>query len=174
MFGLLAAIMLLSASWLGLAFTNALVGPIRRLIAATDQVSAGNFYVQVPVRAAEGDLAHLGETFNKMTSELRLQQNRLVAANHLMDERRVFTEAVLSGVPAAVIGVGARGDVTVLNPSARELIGMGGVEAEKAIGRPLAEIVPELDAALLEARGRPRPHDAKADPAQPRRPRTHL
>ena len=152
MFGLLAAIMLLSAVWLGLAFTNGLVGPIRRLIAATDQVSAGNFYVQVPVRAAEGDLAHLGETFNKMTSELRLQQNRLVAANHLMDERRVFTEAVLSGVPAAVIGVGAGGDVTVLNPSARDLIGMGGVEAEKAIGRPLADILPELDAALQEAR----------------------
>ncbi len=153
MFGLLAAIMLLSAVWLGLAFTNLLVGPIRRLIAATDQVSTGNFYVQVPVRAAEGDLAHLGETFNKMTSELRLQQNRLVAANHIMDERRVFTEAVLSGVPAAVIGVGARGDVTVLNPSARELIGMGGVEAEKAIGRPLAEIVPELEGPLQEARG---------------------
>jgi two-component system, NtrC family, nitrogen regulation sensor histidine kinase NtrY len=152
MFALLAAIMLLSAVWLGLAFTNNLVGPIRRLIAATDQVSAGNFYVQVPVRAAEGDLAHLGETFNKMTSELRLQQNRLVAANHLMDERRVFTEAVLSGVPAAVIGVGAGGDVTVLNPSARDLIGMGGVEAEQAIGRSLAEILPELDAALQEAR----------------------
>ena len=97
--------------------------PIRRLIAATDQVSSGNFYVQVPVRAAEGDLAHLGETFNKMTPELRLQQNRLVAANHMMDERRLFTEAVLSGVPAAVIGVGARGDVTVLNPSARDLVG---------------------------------------------------
>ena len=152
MFALLAAIMLLSAVWLGLAFTNNLVGPIRRLIAATDQVSAGNFYVQVPVRAAEGDLAHLGETFNKMTSELRLQQNRLVAANHLMDERRVFTEAVLSGVPAAVIGVGAGGDVTVLNPSARDLIGMGGVEAEQAIGRSLAEILPELDTALQEAR----------------------
>ena len=152
MFALLAAIMLLSAVWLGLAFTNNLVGPIRRLIAATDQVSAGNFYVQVPVRAAEGDLAHLGETFNKMTSELRLQQNRLVAANHLMDERRVFTEAVLYGVPAAVIGIGARGDVTVLNPSARQLIGMDGGEAEMAIGKPLVEFLPELDAPLQEAR----------------------
>lgn len=152
MFGLLAAIMLLSAVWLGLAFTNMLVGPIRRLIAATDQVSAGNFYVQVPVRPAEGDLAHLGATFNKMTSELRQQQNRLVAANHLMDERRIFTEAVLSGVPAAVIGVGARGDVTVLNPSARLLIGMGGGEAEKAVGKPVAEILPELEPALHDAR----------------------
>ena len=153
MFGLLAAIMLLSAVWLGLAFTNGLVGPIRRLIAATDQVSAGNFYVQVPVRAAEGDLAHLGATFNKMTSELRLQQNRLVAANHLMDERRVFTEAVLSGVPAAVIGIGARGDVTVLNPSARHLVSADDGEAERTIGKPLSDTLPELDAALQEARG---------------------
>jgi two-component system nitrogen regulation sensor histidine kinase NtrY len=152
MFGLLAAIMLLSAVWIGLAFTNGLVGPIRRLIAATDQVSAGNFYVQVPVNKAEGDLAHLGQTFNKMTSELRQQQNRLVAANHLMDERRVFTEAVLSGVPAAVIGIGARGDVTVLNPSARQLVSADDREAERAIGRPLSEILPELDSALQEAR----------------------
>ncbi len=156
MFGLLAAIMLLSAVWIGLAFTNALVAPIRRLIAATDQVSAGNFYVQVPVRPAEGDLAHLGETFNKMTSELRLQQSRLIAANHIMDERRIFTEAVLFGVPAAVIGVGAQGDVTVLNPSARTLVGAedeNGAKSDNwAIGRPVAEVLPELAAMIEEAR----------------------
>ncbi|WP_243067212.1 sensor histidine kinase NtrY-like [Candidatus Rhodoblastus alkanivorans] len=155
MFGLLATIMLLAAVWIGLAFTNALVAPIRRLIAATDQVSAGNFYVQVPVRASEGDLAHLGQTFNKMTSELRQQQSRLIAANHLMDERRVFTEAVLFGVPAAVIGVGAKADVTVLNPSARVLVGAEGQDADKAdkaIGQPVAEALPELAAMIEEAR----------------------
>jgi two-component system nitrogen regulation sensor histidine kinase NtrY len=152
MFALLAAILLFSAVWLGLAFTNLLVAPIRRLIAATDQVTAGNFYVQVPVRAEEGDLAHLGETFNKMTTELRLQQNRLIAANHMLDERRLFTEAVLSGVPVAVIGVGARGDVTVANPSARDLIGLDGGEAEKAVGRTVAEVLPELDPILSDAR----------------------
>ena len=68
MYGLLAGIMLLSAIWLGLSFANALVAPIRRLINATDQVSSGNLYVQVPVRRSEGDLARLGETFNKMIS----------------------------------------------------------------------------------------------------------
>lgn len=151
MFALLAAIMLLSAVWIGLAFTNGLVAPIRRLIAATDQVSGGNFYVQVPVRASEGDLAHLGRTFNKMTSELRQQQSRLVAANHLMDERRVFTEAVLFGVPAAVIGIGAQGDVTVLNPSARLLLGADDVR--EAIGRPIGDFLPELAPILDEARG---------------------
>ncbi len=152
MFGLLAVILLLSAVWLGLAFTNTLVAPIRRLIAATDQVSAGNFYVQVPVRAAEGDLAHLGETFNKMTTELRLQQNRLITANHMLDERRLFTEAVLSGVPVAVIGVGPRGDVSVVNPSASDLLGPEGGEAEKAIGKPVADVLPELEPILADAR----------------------
>lgn len=43
-----------------------------------------------------------------MTSELRVQQNRLLAADQLIDERRAFTEAVLSGVPAAVVGVDPR------------------------------------------------------------------
>ena len=157
MYGLLAAIMLLSAIWLGLSFANLLVAPIRRLIHATDQVSSGNLYVQVPIRRSEGDLARLGETFNKMISELRLQQNRLIAARETIDARRLFTEAVLSGVPAAVIGVDARGDMTVLNASAQKLIEVADPAGTPAVGRPLGDAVPELASILSETRaGRPR------------------
>ncbi len=153
MYALIALIMLLSATWLGLSVANRLVRPIRRLINATDEVASGNLYAQVPVHRREGDLAHLGETFNKMTSELRLQQNRLIAASRLNDERRVFTEAVLSGVPAAVIGVDSHGVVTVLNPSAYKLLHESvEMDPEEAPGRPLAEIVPELAPALEETR----------------------
>jgi two-component system, NtrC family, nitrogen regulation sensor histidine kinase NtrY len=153
MYALIALIMLLSATWLGLSVANRLVTPIRRLINATDQVASGNLYVQVPVHRREGDLAHLGETFNKMTSELRLQQNRLIAASRLNDERRVFTEAVLSGVPAAVIGVDSHGVVTVLNPSAHKLLHDSvDFDPEEAPGRLLADIVPELAPALAETR----------------------
>ncbi len=152
MYGLLAAIMLLSAIWLGLSFANLLVAPIRRLIDATDQVSSGNLYVQVPIRRSEGDLARLGETFNKMISELRLQQNRLIAARETIDARRLFTEAVLSGVPAAVIGVDARGDVTVLNASAQKLLDIADPDGTPAIGRSLAATVPELAAILSETK----------------------
>lgn len=152
MYVLLAFILLLSATWLGLSFAKRLVTPIRRLIAATDQVSSGNLYVQVPVRRAEGDLAHLGETFNKMTSELRLQQNRLLAASTLIDERRVFTEAVLSGVPAAVIGVDAEGCVSVVNAFAARLLAPAPGNEASVIGRPLAEIMPELASILVEAK----------------------
>ena len=148
MYALLALIMLLSAIWLGLSFANLLVAPIRRLIHATDQVSSGNLYVQVPIRRAEGDLARLGETFNKMTSELRLHQNRLIEASRVIDERRLFTEAVLSGVPAAVVGVGPRGEITVLNPFARRLV----AHEDHDIGQSFASVFPELAPLLEEAR----------------------
>ncbi len=146
----IALIMLLSATWLGLSFANRLVDPIRRLISATDQVASGNLFTQVQIDRSEGDLAHLGETFNKMTSELRLQQNRLVAASTLIDERRIFTEAVLSGVPVAVIGVDPAGKITTLNPSAEHLIVPGG-DAQTLIGQTVEGVVPEIAAILGEA-----------------------
>lgn len=152
MFILIALIMLLSATWLGLSFANRLVAPIRRLIAATDQVSSGNLNVQVAVRKSEGDLAHLGETFNKMTSELRLQQSRLIAASNLIDERRLFTEAVLSGVPVAVVGVGSKGEITVLNPSAERLIPPAGEGATAIVGQAVDSVLPEIREAFAEAR----------------------
>ena len=150
MFALIALIVLLSAIWFGLNFANRLVAPIRRLIHATDQVATGNFYVQVPVRRPEGDLAHLGETFNKMTSELRRQHDDLTAASGLMDRRRRFTEAVLSGVSAGVIGLDSRGSVTIVNPSAEALLGEGRGDL---LGTPLSAVLPEIAGLVEEAKG---------------------
>ena len=68
MFAVIALIVLLSSAWIGLDFANRLVAPIRRLIGAANVVSTGNLNIQVPVHRSEGDLAHLGETFNNMTA----------------------------------------------------------------------------------------------------------
>ncbi len=172
MYGLLATIMLLSSIWLGLSFANQLVAPIRRLIRATDLVSSGNLYVQVPVRRSEGDLGRLGATFNKMTSELRLQQNKLIVANRMNDERRIFTEAVLAGVPAAVIGVSSLGHITVVNPSAQKLLASPSVD-EPLVGAELERIVPELGPVLEDARaGRQRLHQAQITLTRGNRERT--
>ncbi|HEV3184612.1 MAG TPA: PAS domain-containing sensor histidine kinase, partial [Xanthobacteraceae bacterium] len=149
MYTVIALIVLLSAVWIGLNFAKSLVAPIRRLIGAADQVSTGNLYVQVPVRPGEGDLAQLGETFNKMTQELRTQRDDLMRAHNLIDSRRRFTEAVLAGASAGVIGVDAEGKISILNRSAEKLIGR--IEAE-ALGRALADVVPELGALFAEAR----------------------
>jgi len=149
MFAVIALIVLLSSAWLGLDFANRLVAPIRRLIGAADVVSTGNLNIQVPVRRSEGDLARLGETFNKMTQELRTQHEDIVRARDLIDSRRRFTEAVLAGASAGVIGVNASGHISILNRSAERL--MGRSESE-VLGLPLAQVAPELGEIFEAAR----------------------
>lgn len=149
MYGVIALILLLSAVWLGLNFSNRLVAPIRRLITAADLVASGNLFVQVPVRRSEGDLASLGESFNSMTQELRSQRDDIIRARDQIDARRRFTEAVLAGVGAGVIGLNPNGQVTILNRSAEHLIG----QAEDAvIGKAVEEVVPEIGQLVEQAR----------------------
>src|SRR5262244_769557 len=148
MYTVIALIVLLSAVWLGLTFANYLVAPIRRLIGAAQLVSTGNLHIQVPTRRSEGDLAQLGETFNKMTHDLRTQRDDIVRARDLIDSRRRFTEAVLAGASAGVIGVDAEGRIGILNRSAERLIG---TSPDDAVGRQLTEVVPELGEIVANA-----------------------
>jgi two-component system nitrogen regulation sensor histidine kinase NtrY len=149
MYTVIALIVLLSAVWIGLNFANYLVAPIRRLIGAAQIVATGNLYVQVPTHRSEGDLGQLGQTFNKMTQELRTQRDDIVRARDLIDSRRRFTEAVLAGASAGVIGVDAESCISILNRSAERLIGRSDAEA---LGKPLLEIVPELADLFAAAR----------------------
>jgi two-component system nitrogen regulation sensor histidine kinase NtrY len=148
MYGVIALILLLSSVWIGLNFANRLVAPIRRLITAADLVAAGNLYVQVPVRQSEGDMASLGDSFNKMTRELRSQNADLVRARDQIDERRRFSEAVLAGVGAGVIGLNSEGRITILNRSAERLLGSA---ERKLAGSHIDEAVPELKRLMAEA-----------------------
>jgi two-component system nitrogen regulation sensor histidine kinase NtrY len=156
MYTVIALTVLLSAVWIGLNFANRLVAPIRRLIGAANVVSTGNLHVRVPVRQSEGDLAQLGETFNRMTQELRSQRDDIVRARDLIDSRRRFTEAVLAGASAGVIGVDGDGCVSILNRSAEKLIGRTEPEA---LGRPLTEVFPELADFMAAVRSGARTQD---------------
>jgi two-component system nitrogen regulation sensor histidine kinase NtrY len=88
----------------------------------------------------------LSRAFNRMTGQLKAQQNALVSANQLLDRRRQFTEAVLSGVSAGILSIDAGGFIRLANNSAAQLLETS--EGELA-GRRLIEAVPEL-AALLD------------------------
>jgi two-component system, NtrC family, nitrogen regulation sensor histidine kinase NtrY len=149
MFAVIALTILMASVLIGLNFANWLVAPIRRLMNAANIVSTGDLHVQVPVHRSEGDLAQLGETFNKMTQELRTQRDELVSASDLIDSRRRFIEAVLSSASAGIIGVDASGSVGILNRSAEKLIGHAESET---LGHPLSDVLPELDDMMKAAR----------------------
>ena len=141
MYTVIALIVMLSAVLIGLNFANRLVAPIRRLIGAANVVATGNLHVQVPVHRSEGDLGQLGETFNRMTHDLRTQRDDLVNARDLIDSRRRFSEAVLAGASAGIIGVDHDGRISILNRSGEQLIGLPGSDV---MGKPLLKVVPEL------------------------------
>ncbi len=132
-------IVLLSAIWTGIGVADRLVRPIRMLMGAADEVSDGNLSISVPVRASDGDVGSLANTFNNMILQLRSQRAELVHAKDVIDERRRFTEAVLSGVTVGVIGVERDGTATMVNPSAERILD---VESRLVVGRNLDEMFP--------------------------------
>ena len=142
-------IFLLAAIWFGFWVADRMVQPIVRLMDAARSVSRGKLDVKVPVRRDEGDLATLARTFNNMTGQLRSQRDELVDANTMLDERRRFTEAVLSGVTAGVVGLNQDGAITLVNRSAPRLLG----KRERDLsGRKLGDLVPEVKPILEKAR----------------------
>ena len=149
----MALVVLLSAIWLGLGFANRLVSPIRRLISAAGEISEGNLDVRVPVSESTGDIGSLSSTFNTMTNQLRSQRNELLMANDELDERRRFTEAVLSGVSASVIGLDGNNIVTLVNPSVLETLS---VRESEFVGRPIKDVLPEIEPMLEKRAGRRR------------------
>ncbi|MCO5147353.1 MAG: PAS domain-containing sensor histidine kinase [Aquamicrobium sp.] len=134
-------IVVLSAIWTGIALADRLVRPIRQLIGAADEVATGNLDVAVPVRASDGDVGSLADTFNNMILELKSQRNELIGAKDLIDERRRFSEAVLSGVTAGVIGVERDGAISIVNRSAERMLAIRG---DAALGRRLPELLPHI------------------------------
>jgi two-component system nitrogen regulation sensor histidine kinase NtrY len=91
-----------------------------------------------------------------MTQELRTQRDDIMRARDLIDSRRRFTEAVLAGASAGVIGVDGEGNVSILNRSAEKLIAR--TEAN-ALGKPLTEVLPELADIMAAAQSGARTQD---------------
>jgi two-component system, NtrC family, nitrogen regulation sensor histidine kinase NtrY len=137
----LALTILLSAIWTGIAVADRLVRPIRQLITAAEDVSGGNLDVAVPVRASDGDVGFFADTFNKMVGQIKSQRDDLVQASAQIDERRRFSEAVLSGVTAGVISVDGDGRIAIFNKSTEAMFDIDGGRAEQKL---IAEVLPEI------------------------------
>ncbi|MBD0416230.1 sensor histidine kinase NtrY-like [Oryzicola mucosus] len=137
----LTLIIVLSAIWTGIAVADRLVRPIRQLIGAADEVSTGNLDVSVPVRPSDGDVANLADTFNNMLMQLKSQRNEILHSKDVADERRRFSEAVLAGVTAGVIGVDPHGSITIVNPSAEHMLAISGKDV---MGENLSIVLPHV------------------------------
>jgi two-component system nitrogen regulation sensor histidine kinase NtrY len=152
LYAVVALVILLAAIWSGLWAANRLVRPISSLIGAAERVSEGDLTAQVKVDRDDDEIGVLGLAFNRMTGQLGAQRNDLIAANRQIDERRRFTETVLSGVSAGVIGVANDGTITIVNRAAARLLNAAPEEME---GRHYSECVPELAGLIRKAISEP-------------------
>lgn len=145
----LALVLLLAALWIGIAFANRFVAPIRNLMVASNRVSKGDLNVQVPIAEQRGDLHDLASGFNRMTAQLKNQREELVLANETNEKRRQFTEAVVEGVSAGIVGLDPYGAVTLVNATACDIFGKS---ETNLVGEDLRHVVPQLASIVERAR----------------------
>ena len=144
-----ALILILAAVWMGLWFAERLSRPIGRLAAAAERVGAGDLDARVIEADGDDEIASLGASFNRMTSQLKGQRAALIESHRETEERRRQFDSVLSSVTSGVIGLDAEGRIDFMNRSAMQLLEL---ERERDHDRPLAEVTPEFSSLFSRLR----------------------
>ena len=152
MFAVVGFVFLLAAIWSGLWFSDKLVAPVVRLLDAARRVSSGQLDAKVDVVEGPRDLQILSNTFNAMTGRIKKQRDDLVEANEIVDARRRFTEAMLAGVSAGVIGIDPAGQISLVNRSALTLLGL---TQGDLVGKPASDVLKEFISVYELALSRP-------------------
>jgi len=129
------------AIWVALTVADRVVRPVGQLVDAAKKIGTGDLSARVPSSRVNDEVGTLANVFNRMTGRLEEQTGALVSANAQLETRRAFIEAVLSGVTAGIISVGQDRNVRLMNSSAEALLK---TPKERAVGRKLAELAPEL------------------------------
>ena len=149
-FFIIALLLLMGAVWIGFLLSGQLTDPIRKLAGAAEKVGKGDFKTRLPANASSDEIGVLSRAFNKMTRQLETQQKDLKKTNRQLDERRRFSEAVLAGVSAGVIGLDKRCNITLPNRSACDFLGM---TREQLEGKRMLNVIPELKPLLTRVLG---------------------
>jgi two-component system nitrogen regulation sensor histidine kinase NtrY len=136
-----ALLVLIGAVWVGLGAATQIATPVARLVQAADRVASGDLSARVPIDHDPEEIAVLSRAFNRMTGDLKSQQEALRAASLEAQARSRFIETVLSGVSAGVIGLDERGAVSAANDRATALLGF---DRDAIHGRPIGIAAPEL------------------------------
>ena len=148
-FLVVALLLMLVAVFIGLNFANGIVTPITNLANAAGRVSEGDLDVRVPNLNKKDEISDLSDIFNKMTEQLSNQREALLNANTQLESRRIFTETVLSGVTAGVIGIDKNEKIFIPNKSAIELLNLN---IDNVVGMSFIDAIPEMSELFKKAK----------------------
>lgn len=142
-------LILFVAIWVGLKLASTLTEPIVTLINASERIGKGELNVRVPASNTADELGTLSRAFNHMSAKLNDQQTALITTNDQLNERHQFTEAVLFGVSAGIIGIDKGGNITLPNRAACELLFEN---INDLIGKNIVQVIPEMLELLNEVK----------------------
>ena len=144
-----ALLIFLAAIWLAMVLANRIVSPLGDMVFAAEKVRSGDLQTRIKLDGVWDEIGDLANAFNRMTKQISTQHEALKTEHEVSEQRRQFSEAVLSGVSAGVIGLSSEGRISVINASAEDLLAISGKDV---IGKPLATILPSFEQAFLRAR----------------------
>lgn len=145
----LALLLLLSSIGYGMVFAARLTTPISRLVGAAERVRGGDFSARVESTDTKDEIDSLSRAFNRMTEQLQAQRSDLIEANRRLDERRRFSEAVLSGVSAGVIALDRDKNTRLFNRSSSVIL--SAINKPIPAGAPITDILPGIQELLSQA-----------------------
>jgi two-component system, NtrC family, nitrogen regulation sensor histidine kinase NtrY len=145
----LAMLLLFCSLGYGMIFATRLTNPISKLVGAAERVRGGDFSARVTDVEGVDDIGTLARSFNRMTEQLEAQRGELIEANRRLDERRRFSEAVLSGVSAGVIALNREKAVTLVNRSSLHIL--SAIDQSAPPGAPIGDVLPGIQELLLRA-----------------------
>jgi two-component system sensor histidine kinase VicK len=127
---------LLAVLLVALLLARTITGPLAELTHRARELAAGHFDRVIEVRS-DDEIGKLAAMFNHLSLRLRATLEEISAEKRKAD-------AILAHMADGIVSAAPDGTVTLINPAAARLLGVGG----EAVGRPLAELAPAVAAAI--------------------------
>ena len=151
LFLFISVFLLLVSLYVGLGLSNRLISPIAELIHASQEVGRGNLNYKIKnktlLQNKISELKKLGNAFNKMVLDIKNNRSELIEANDQLDQRRQFSEAVLSGVYSGVIGLDKSFKINLPNKTAEKLLE---IDVTKDYNKRIEKLFPEFKPLINE------------------------
>jgi len=130
-------LIIFAASWIGFHLAKAITVPIEKLAQATKKVSKGSLDVKVDDPASD-EIGILIDSFNQMVADLKESTQNIAQKTSELEARKQYIETILNNIATGVITLDAKGLITTINPSAREMLALPG---GNLIGKGYKEIL---------------------------------
>jgi PAS domain S-box-containing protein len=130
----LALVIVLMVAGIGveISLSNAILGPVRQLTAATSKMAGGDLDAVVPVRSAD-EIGTLALGFNRMAE--RIRELRRSDLGQLLIAQQT-TEAAIDSLYDPVLATDGEGRLTRINPAAERLFGA----RLDVVGKPIGDV----------------------------------